>query len=544
MTNMKYIIGSRATRFASFVLILLVSLSAQTSVLQDHTQTQRTNWRNRVSYDEFTYLLQTKVSQMSELQELWAYQMERPELLSKTFFAGGALRSLIKWTTLQLETRSFAEVYKLQPPTVDQLILEGADRDIFLISKDKETAIPKSYLEKIDKAEKWDVLDQGFLRDSQLAGGSGIEKIGVNPKHIHDPYGALKDYYQRKMPFHNAKEEVFSQFRPSPNPTRLQGNSKIALVMRHLRFVIQFGDVDVSREEILALTEIVKAEAGFVKKKNYWILKSLEKLDKQCRKSGVDMQALLGEFAIDQTLAPHEYKLGEKTLKDVFAENLLKQKKFDFERINAYKNQSEVIKSTVDLVVALISRAKTPTEFMRLLEPGFSNFSKDYKLALERIWLENLDVFFAMNPSVEEIEAAKQSFIDNEVKLALMRKASNRVTSAADFIRVLHPQLKAQNDAFEEAVDAIWIENAERFARLAPTFNEIFQAKEQVSTVEAMGAIIEANIRNLRSLDEFNLLLKVNVHRPTPALYQMMQMLRRQHTNHFNLKLQCAGAFG
>jgi len=248
-------------QLATFLVAALFALTAFASSLERPMSDSGKRWREQVSYTEFVHLIQTKVQEMPELEPWREYLKKKrfnsdPDLArfgdvlpNQVYFAGGGLRGLIVWLTKELQSNSYDEVLKnSRVPAIKELILTGSDRDIFLNLPISEESLPAGLI------KNWDVLSGGFLSDSAKAGGSDIEKIGIgvlNPV-IYDPKKALLRYFRdAHIDFSDAPEEDFWWFRGESENVEIKGNSKIALVLRHLRFLVLFSDTKVTAQDII-----------------------------------------------------------------------------------------------------------------------------------------------------------------------------------------------------------------------------------------------------------------------------------------------------
>jgi hypothetical protein len=290
----------------SFFFTIFLSLSSFATSLQREIPLSA-NWREKISFDEFSDLLKNKVSQITDMQELWSYENQHQHMKTKAYLAGGALRSFIQVIVNDLNSMSLEQVkaksYNLK---INDLILEGADRDIFLTRDAKKAWLPIKY------KNTWDVLENDFLTASLDAGGSGIEKIGLNPFHIYDPANALKSYFSGRIEFSDADENQFSKYRSKS--LILNDNSKIALLLRHLRFLIQYRDIEITNNDIEYFKSIVKNEAPNLNPDNYWVTKALLKFETQSLLSGASAIDILIEVGLLSVLSEKNYRLNKNFL--------------------------------------------------------------------------------------------------------------------------------------------------------------------------------------------------------------------------------------
>ncbi|MFL5812604.1 MAG: hypothetical protein ACJ763_03430 [Bdellovibrionia bacterium] len=270
------------------LLLLLASAGADCAPVKNAT------------YEEFQSLVRESVAKVPDLNLLWRWQVKGDE---PVYFGGGGLRGLLRWLEYQLRNKSVAQVRALRVPNVDQLISVWADKDIYHDRVDANW-----FKSNFPAYGDWDVLTRTFYDASIEAGGPGIEKIRVSPTHIDDPLGGLAAFYQGKLNFVDAPEEVFQKFRGA-SAIQLKDNYKSALVLRALRFSRDLPSVTLDDETLRAMKAAVKSEENLIKANNYWLQKSLYKLYLSTGENRKKTIQALDSVGLTKTLARNGYYL-------------------------------------------------------------------------------------------------------------------------------------------------------------------------------------------------------------------------------------------
>lgn len=299
----------------SLFIAILTMAAALTAVASPYSDLVREvpgparQWRSEISREQYTHLLRQKVAEIPELQQLWQAVRYADPGGEQVYFAGGALRGIMKWLEGELQSQDFKAVFKLKPPPFDTLIQAGADRDLMVLKESSAYTVFAPY-------NSWDVLQPKFLQASRLAGGSDIEKLGVKPDAIYDPYDSIGEYLQGRLSFTNVPEAQFASFRS--NTSILTNNSKSALVLRHLRFLVMFRDVAVTESDLSLLRQIVQSDrlASPSRAEDYWITKALKKFGKECDQAGVDYAHWLSAVGLLEPLANLGYRTEREALTD------------------------------------------------------------------------------------------------------------------------------------------------------------------------------------------------------------------------------------
>jgi len=474
-------------------------------------------WRNQVSYSQFVELIQTKVQEMPELNPWRSYlgseqiqrnqqalpQLEMSQLAQEIYFAGGALRGLIHWLTKELESKPYEEVLRnSKAPSLNSLILSGSDRDIFINLSLSEEQLPENL------RQHWDVLNGEFLRESLRAGGSNIEKIGVRVtgRGIYDPRGALRDYYKGKIGFFDAAEDDFADFRSYSKDGGLNGNSKIALLLRHLRFLVQFSDAAITKTEIEKYKRIVFEEAQHVSSDNYWIDKALDKFERQCLRSGVDAKEILNEIGLLYVLGQQGYGMRRappELLLKRHIESLIESPKIDFieiERIKDELENSKIMETTfVTLIESKLGLAKSPEEFLRLMEPQSLEGNPDYVAKLQKVWARNAGVFAALQPDRYQYMRARKMIRDEKTMRAFLKAVLPQMKSADQFLGFVNSNQRIYV-VHENFNGRLLKEFAEPFAALKPNAYQLREAVHIAGSTEARTRLIEANMGQIKSI--------------------------------------------
>jgi len=249
-----------------------------------------------------------KVASIDELQRHWEcmdrhFPNERGG--NAVHLGGGRLRGLLLWIDQEFTAgRSVAEVRAKRPPSLENLAqFGGTDKDLFPANDQVANMLQRAGL-----TQGWDVLDPAFRRASLDAGGSGIEKLMVSPYSIVDPLHSLHAFHSDKINYHDTLETTFSRYRQAPGAHNggLGSNSKLALILRHIRFHrMLLGDLPDYENRRLA--RIAQEEAhNFTSSDNYWVQKALNKLHEGNGRNFFLTRNLLKRLGVLQRL----YELG------------------------------------------------------------------------------------------------------------------------------------------------------------------------------------------------------------------------------------------
>lgn len=417
--------------FVAAIAISLLSLSAFAASLVHDMPPEAAKWRSEVSQEEFEALVRDKVLGISEMRGLWSKLEQSPEMRENTYLAGGAVRGLLDWLDLQLSEYSYSDVKKMKSPAFDDLIQEGADKDIFLTGKMKNELLPYYF----QRHYGWDVLEDGsFLSDSRAAGGSTIEKIGVNPYKIFDPFGAIADFHAGKLTFNNAYESVFQRYRG--HSTSLRGNSKTALVLRHLRFLVMFGGLEVTQKEIASLRRIVQKEFGdnAITAGNYWIQKSLKKFASDCHAADLDYAAVLSQTGLLEPLAKLKYVTEFESLeKGLERIQLAERGKGSFDaylRLAKKPANAKTIGSVAAFMWSGIPNVRSADDMVSLLE---FNSSNDYlKELISKLWETHVELFLSFRPTYKQVEAIAKYDVGSRLRDRIYSRLANDLAASKD----------------------------------------------------------------------------------------------------------------
>jgi hypothetical protein len=521
LTRVKPEMSQAAKLLKTVFGVLLFTLLSFSTAFADLARSgaQGTGWRKNVTYEEFEWVLRSKVWQIPDLQNLWQYTATYPHMQTKTFFGGGALRGLIEWTAHELEHRSAEAVIKLPAPSIDQLIIKGADRDIFLTKDARKEWLPVSY------QNNWDILAQDFLTNSLLAGGSEIEKIGVAPNAIHDPNSALRKYYNGRIDFIDSPESFFQQYRSNNSSTGLRGNSKTALLLRHLRFLVQFDDVEITAEDIALFKKVVESETDLLERDNYWIKKSLGKLETQAQKSKRPILPLLAEIGLDRLLEKYGYTLTTANIREFRLKAMADNPKLDFNQISQFKLASGSIAEIKAMMLANFKKVNTAAEMIELFSPGIANPSIDYLKELNSLWLSKAKDFAALSPTPEETQIVTRKFSHAGTVVGLKKDFLPTARTAAEFIEILAPGVANPSNGYLEELNGLWRLKIKDFIALNPTPQQMKTVKRKFGNVQTLIELNQLFVSKAKTAAEFIDIMTPEVEYPSNGYLEQLNGL-------------------
>ncbi len=352
------------------------------------------DWRSHITAQEFEDLLRQKVAEISILKELWEDLHSNPAKRKSVFLGGGAVRGLIQWLELQLQESNINVVRRTPPPAFDKLIMEGADRDLFLFGAINQDLLPENYR----RENGWDVLDSAFLEASLRAGGSNIEKLGINPFFVYDPTGTIQDYHRGELRYTIVPEDQFKPFRNSWG-----GHSQFTQIMRHVRFLLMFvTSTRISTHQIESLRQTLESETESARSNSHNIKKALRKLELQSQASNIELWPLLASLGLERHLLKRGY------LNWAYVKNRLgngPEINFEFLR-ELYKINSGYL---IEAIEESLPKARSSLEFAQVLFAGAQDPDPILKQRMGELWVQNA-AHFSINfrPTVEEFAKVKE----------------------------------------------------------------------------------------------------------------------------------------
>lgn len=578
------------------LLTFVVFFSVASGAAENHWQGYTINRQSKVTYEQWTYLLRLKVSEIQDLQSLWE-TASKDLVIERIYFGGGALRSLLHWLDEQLMNYSFEEVKKLPAPAISDLVLPNADRDIFL----RKNMGKEEFLELFPDYANWDVLNPGFLRESVDCGGSAIEKVGVNPYEIYDPFNAIRDFYQGIISYIDVPDDQFKPYRGLGKNVAL--NSKIALLIRHLRFNVLFGRTALTNKEREGFRQIVNHEGPLLKVNNYWVKKSLKKLEQEisAQRYKIDiLKNLLEETGVMKILISLGYdlnydvslmslykdepldldykKISERASRhhnfylatDTIYEALKHVRSFDdladllspppgaavewetqvlyvlkenskilqrvlknIDEVQKFKKRSNAVDFIIYVIEMGIPLAKSARDFINLLDPGIEHPSDLFNENLRGLWLRKLREFVSLKPTPTEVNIAKRRIGTIDGIRSLLRLAAKDVKSVAELTEIFSPEFKNPPEAYSTMLASIWEEHMDLLFKLNPTAEEIVTIKRQIRHIPTLTKIMSRYAKNSRDADAIIKVVSSEIRNPTEDYIRELQRVWTQIANHF-----------
>lgn len=407
---------SRAILISALLLSALLSFGQGTEYGIVRPASDRLHSRQqKVTQEQWLSLIQWHLSKMPELQQIWSgrrtMQVKGQISSSQDFYIGGGLlRGLIFWLEDQLEEQTFEKIKNIQSPRISDLILAEADKDIFIKGID-----PFLLSHEID-VTGWDLIRDQDLSESLKAGGSGIEKVGVNPEIIYDPLGALEKYYLGSLVYLNSSDADFVELRKrdeNHSSGGFHGNSKIALVLRHLRFIVLFSDVALTNEEKQELKKVVQLEIPSLSTHNYWIEQTLRKLELELQKKWQDaakekLLSLLDEMDLLLPLAIYGYKTYDKVkLFDLpMFHDYLRHEHYELAiNVKGHSYSEQVVERATEVA---LSASVSTLEYMQALSPIIKQPKEKFRRTFEQIIERHSSDHHSFPVNEEEIKSLKQ----------------------------------------------------------------------------------------------------------------------------------------
>ncbi|WP_413557105.1 hypothetical protein [Bdellovibrio sp. HCB209] len=397
-------------------LIVLLSLFSQQVFAQEHTILREVPaasraWREQVTESDFRELLALKSKELPEMSQLWEHLEKNPEARGQVFLAGGILRGLMNWLDLELQKHPLSEVRKIPPPRIHSLIIEGADKDIFILGDLKKETLPHTY------SYWWDVLEREILQEVVKTGGAKLDKMGVNPYGVSDPVNALQDFLKGRIEFVNVNEALFAKFRGESE--KIVHNTKMALVLRHLRFLIAMEGVEIKASDLKSLSVVLKDEEALLKDRvgsRHFIEKALQKLIAQSRTSNVNYLSVLRDAGALGILNRNGFLPPGKTFPISTIRQAFDQKRSDrMDLLDIYMRSSEADgRVALELMDQAAREAATVQEFFRALDLRVKFPPQWFVDQVADLWIKNAAHFILLRPNADDWRKVESALSDSE----------------------------------------------------------------------------------------------------------------------------------
>ena len=248
-----------------------------------------------LSYEDFTALIINNSKRVPDLQKLWDWTSRTGQ--NDVYWAGGTLRGFLHWHFLQLQNHSLEEVQRMPVPSITDLQLLGGKDVDFVGPFSAEVDATKA----LKNVAELDFIDSDTYAEYSKCGGPTIEKIGINPQKIMDPYQGFRHYYEGKIVFHWTDEIEFRNF-----PWIQDGDfSKTTEALRFLRFgYYNLPELTPDPASIAMIQSISDFEIPFLRQQDrlIWAGKALKKLIMSANYNVPEVIALLQEYHLTPVL--------------------------------------------------------------------------------------------------------------------------------------------------------------------------------------------------------------------------------------------------
>ncbi len=244
-----------------------------------------------LSYEEFTQLVMHNSARVPDLKKLWSWTEKNNQ--TEVYWAGGTLRGFLHWHYLQLQNHSVAEVQNMPVPSIPDLqLLGGVDVD-FVGPAAAEAGATRS----LKNLAELDFIDADTYAEYSKCGGPTIEKIGINPSKIMDPYQGFRHYYEGKIVFEWTNETEFRNF-----PWIKDGDfSKTTEALRFIRFgYYNLPELKPDAKSIKMIRKIADFEIPFMRQQDRlaWAGKALKKLIQSAHGNLPEVLSLLYDYKL------------------------------------------------------------------------------------------------------------------------------------------------------------------------------------------------------------------------------------------------------